>query len=179
MAKILDPDIQKVVDALNTARKMENNAIHQYMVQHYLMDIYDLGQLCAFLQLIAVDEMHHTAHFAARIDALGGDPSSEMSGPVVNGQTVEEIYPFDVNMEANTVKVYNELAEICHKTGDGTSAALFNSIIKEEEIHLAYYKETDHHIKTLGNAFLARFAGTSKHTGPIKSFVKVQEKDKL
>lgn len=179
MPEITDPNIQKVLDALNTARKMEMQGIHQYMVQHYLMDDYDLGQLCAFLQLIAVDEMHHAADFAARIDALGGSVACEMAGSIIQGQTVEQIYPYDAELETNTIKTYNELAEICHKAGDGTSAGLFNSIIKEEEIHLAYYKETAHHIKTLGNAFLAKYAGTSKHTGPIKSFVKVQEKDKL
>lgn len=177
--EITDPNVQKVLDALNTARRMETQAIHQYMVQHYLMDDYDLGQLCAFLQLIAVDEMKHAARFAARVDALGGKPACEMSGSIVQSQTVEEIYPFDISLETNTIKTYNELAEICHKAGDGASAGLFGDIIKEEEIHLAYYKETAHHIEKLGNAYLAKFAGTSKHTGPIKSFVKVQEKEKL
>lgn len=179
MADKVDPNVQKVLDCLNTARRMEMQAIHQYMVQHYLMSEYDLGQLCAFLQLIAVDEMKHAAHFAARIDALGGDPACEMAGTIVQDQTVKEIYPYDVNLETDTVKVYNEFAEICHKAGDSSSAGLFASTIKEEEIHLAYYKETAHHIETLGNAFLAKYAGTSKHTGPIKSFVEVQEKEKL
>lgn len=179
MADIKDPNVQKVIDALNTARRMETQAIHQYMVQHYLMDEYDLGQLCAFLQLIAVDEMKHAARFAARVDALGGSPACEMSGSIIQNQTVQEIYPCDVGMETDTIKTYNELAEICSKAGDGTSAGLFHSIISEEEIHLTYYKETAHHIATLGNAYLAKFAGTSKHTGPIKSFVKVQEKEKL
>ena len=179
MADIKDPNVQKVIDALNTARRMEINAIHQYMVQHYLMDGYDLGELCAFLKLIAVDEMNHAEDFAERIDALGGKPDCEMSGTIAQGQTVQQIYPFDIDLESNTIKTYNELAEICHKAGDGASAGLFNSIISDEEIHLAYYKETAHHIDTLGNAFLAKFAGTSKHTGPIKRFVKVQKKEKL
>lgn len=178
-SEIKDPNVQKVVDALNTARKMEIQAIHQYMVQHYLMDGYDLGQLCAFLKLIAVDEMKHAEKFAERIDEIGGKPACEMAGGIVQGQTVEQIYPFDVTMESNTVKTYNDLAEICHKAGDGTSASLFGSIIKDEEIHLAYYKQTAQHIEKLGNVYLARFAGTSKHTGPIKSFVKVQEQEEL
>lgn len=178
-AKIQDPNVQKVLDALNTARKMEIQAIHQYMIQHYLMDGYDLGQLCAFLKLIAIDEMNHAEMFAERIDALNGDPACDMAGPIVEGQQVKEIYPFDMGLESNTVKVYNELAETCHKAGDSVSAGLFESIIKDEEIHLSYYKDTAHHIETLGDAFLAKYAGTSKHTGPIKSFVKVQQKDKL
>lgn len=170
---------QKVIDALNKARSMELQAIHQYMVQHYILDDLDYGKLCANVKLIAVDEMRHAEEFAERIKTLGGEPTCEKAGKITQPQTVEEIFPFDIDMEANTVSTYNELAEICAKAGDPTSAALFESIIKEEDIHLAYYQETANHIKTLGDAFLAKYAATSKHTGPIKSFVKVMEKEEF
>lgn len=175
----VDPNVQKVLDALNTARRMETQAIHQYMVQHYTMNDLDLGQLCAYLQLIAIDEMKHASWFAERVDAIGGAPACEMSGSIEQGQGPKDIYTFDAGLESNTIKVYNELAEICHKAGDGASASLFNKVIGQEEVHLAYYKETARHIEKLGEAFLAKYAATSKHTGPIKSFVEVMAKEKL
>lgn len=168
--------IQKVIDALNTARAMELQAIHQYMIQHYLLDGMDYGTLCGYMKLIAIDEMRHAESFAERIEALGGEATCESAGKIVQPQTVQEIYPFDQNMEQNTIDTYYKLAEVCHENGDLTSEALFHRIISDETVHLGYYSDTDTHIKTLGDAFLAKYAGTSKHSGPIKSFVKVMEK---
>ena len=177
MAVKMDPNTKKVIDALNKARSMELQAIHQYMIQHYILSELDYGQLCAYVKLISVDEMRHAQRFAERIDTLGGAPTCDKAGSIVQGQGVKDIFPYDINLETNTIKTYNDLAEICHKAGDSTSAGLFHSIISEEDIHLAYYKETAGHIATLGDVFLAKYVATSKHTGPIKSFVKVMEKE--
>lgn len=171
-----DPNVAKVLDALNTARRMEMQAIHQYMVQHYIMDQLDYGKLCAMLKLIAIDEMRHAEMLAERIEALGGKADCTSAGPIVQPQTVEQIYPLDVTMETDTVATYDKLAADVRALGDGVTASLFGKINSEEVIHLAYYEETAEHIKTLGNAFLAKYAATSKHTGPIKSFVRLQEK---
>lgn len=170
---------KKVIDALNKARGMELQAISQYMVQHYILDSMDYGQLCAYQKLIAIDEMRHAEKFAERIDALGGDPNCDKAGGITQPQTVKEIYPLDITMESDTVTTYFELAKICEECGDQTSAALFHDIIREEQIHLGYYQDTQKHIEILGDAFLAKYAATSKHSGPIKSFVKVMEKEEF
>ncbi|MDE5832985.1 MAG: bacterioferritin [Desulfovibrio sp.] len=169
--------VQNVIDALNKARSMELQAISQYMVQHYILDDLDYGQLCGWQKLISVDEMRHAEDFAERIEALGGNPTCDKAGPIAQPQTVEQIYPFDVNMEQNTVDTYDKLAEICRQNGDQASAALFDRIIQDELVHLQYYKDTTTHIEKLGDAFLAKYAATSKHSGPIKSFVKVMKKE--
>lgn len=173
----LSPDVQKVVDCLNKARLMEITAIHQYMIQNYALDDMDYGQLAVYQKIIAIDEMHHAEWFGERVDALGGLPESGMADPVVQPQTVEQMYPYDIGLETNTIKVYNDFIKICHECKDSITASLFSKIIKQEEIHLSYYEETKGHLATLGNAFLARFAATSKKTGPIKSFVKLMEKE--
>lgn len=172
-------DTQKVIDALNKARGMELQAISQYMVHHYVLDAMDYGQLCAWMKLIAVDEMRHAEKFAERVESLGGKPNCEKAGAIVQPQTIKDIYPFDANMESNTVGVYTELAALCSKCGDNESASLFESIIKDELVHLGYYEDTQKHIDTLGDVFLAKYAATSKHTGPVKSFVKVMEKEEF
>lgn len=177
MADIKDPNVKKVLDALNTARGMELQAISQYMVQHYILDAMDYGILCGYQKLIAVDEMRHAEHFAERVEELGGNPNCDKAGPIVQPQTINEIYPFDVGLEEDTVETYGKFAKLCIECGDPTSAHLFESIIEEEDVHLGYYKDTAQHIKDLGAAFLAKFAATSKHSGPIKSFVKVMKKE--
>lgn len=174
-----DSQAAKVIEALNKARSMELQAIHQYMIQHYLLDGMDYGKLCALQKLIAIDEMRHAEKFAERIEDLGGKATCEMAGPVVQPQTIKEMYPFDTGMETDTIATYDKLAKICEECGDMSSASLFQEIIKEEEAHLDYYEQTQQHIEKLGDAFLAKYAATSKHTGPIKSFVKVMEKEEF
>lgn len=172
-------DVAKVLECLNKARGMEMQAIHQYMIQKYLVWDMDLGQLAPHLQLIAIDEMKHARRFACRIDELNGEPNCQMSGTIIQNQTIEEIFPCDAKMETETIDVYSDLAGVCRKAGDPSSAGLFEAIIQEEAVHLAYYKATANHIKTLGNAFLAKFAGQSKDPGPIHSFVKLQAKEQF
>lgn len=170
-------NIEKAIECLNTARGMEIQAIHQYMIQKYLVWIYDYGQLAAHLQQIAIDEMKHARRFACRIDDLAGQPNCKMAGPIVQDQKMEEIFPFDVDLETNTIETYSKLANSCREAGDPVSADLLEAIIREEDVHLEFYRQTAAHIKELGDAFLAKHAGESKDVGPIHSFVKLMGKE--
>ena len=105
MADKKNPDVQKVIDALNTARGMELQAISQYMVQHYTLDEMDYGKLCAYQKLIAIDEMRHAEKFAERVKELGGAPNCEKAGPIEQPQELKQIYPFDIGMESDTIEV--------------------------------------------------------------------------
>jgi bacterioferritin len=42
---------------------------------------------------------------------------------------------------------------------------LFETIINEEQIHYNYFDNVDEHIKTLGDTYLAKIAGTPSATG--------------
>lgn len=177
--KKIDENTKKIIDALNQARSMELQAIHQYMLHHYLLDELDYGKLCAYMKLIAIDEMRHAEKFAERVMALGGEPTCKLAGPVQDTTSIKDVYPCDINMETDTITTYNKLAKLCADLGDSTSAAVFGSVIAEEDVHLGYYQETEDHLNKLGDAFLAKYAATSKHSGPIKSFVKVMEKEEF
>jgi bacterioferritin len=162
----------KVIDALNKARAMELQAIHQYMNQHYNLDDMDYGELAANLKLIAIDEMRHAEMFAERIKELGGEPVTEPAGKVVKGQKVEAIFPFDAGLEDDTMDVYNQFVLVCRENGDSTTMKLFETIIDEEQMHFNYFDNVNDHITKLGASFLARIAGTPADVGPpSKGFV--------
>ncbi len=155
-------DKQKtVVNVLNTARSMELYAIHQYMNQHYGLDDDDYGGLASAMKKIAIDEMKHAEAFAERIKDICGDlePTLEHAAEATKGQEVEEIYPFDVAVEADTLEKYNEFIRICRDNDDSVSATLFEKIIKEEQAHFNYFDDTATHIAKLGGSFLARMTG--------------------
>jgi bacterioferritin len=163
---------KKVIEALNKARSMELQAIHQYMNQHYSLDDMDYGDLAVKVKLIAIDEMRHAEMFAERIKELGGEPTAEPAEKVVKGQKVEVIFPFDAELEDDTMDVYNQFLLICRENGDSTSMKLFETIVDEEQIHFNYFDNVSDHIKKLGAAYLAQIAGTPADTGPpSKGFV--------
>lgn len=157
--------IKAVIEVLNKARGMELHAIHQYMNQHYNVDNMDYGELAAKLKLIAIDEMRHAEMFAERVKELGGEPITEHGAKVTKGQKVQEVFSFDANLEDNTIDVYNQFAAVCRENGDSISVKVFETIIDEEQIHYNYFDNVDGHIKTLGDTFLAKIAGTPASTG--------------
>lgn len=162
----------KVLEALNKARSMELFAISQYMIQHYALDDMDYGELARDMKLIAIDEMRHAEQFAERIKELGGDPTTEMDDKVQKGQDVKAIFPFDTDLEDNTIDVYNQLLKTCREMGDNVSAKLFDTIIDEEQVHMNHFDNVAGHIADLGETYLSKIAGTSASTGgSTKSFV--------
>ena len=157
----------KVLDVLNKARAMELYAITQYMNQHYNLDNMDFGEMAANMKLIAIDEMRHAEMFAERIKELGGEPVTQLEGTVVKGQDVRKIFPFDAGVEDATIYTYNQFLQVCRENGDNISVNLFQSIIDEEQIHYNHFDNVAGHIKTLGDAYLSRIAGTPSTTGGI------------
>ena len=155
----------KVIAVLNKARGMELQAISQYMNQHYNLDAMDYGDLAAKVKLIAVDEMRHAELFAERIKELGGDPTVDLAGKVEKGQPVKVIFPFDAQVEDDTIAAYNQFLLACQESGDSGSAKLLALVIDEEQIHYNYFENISRHIDKLGDAYLAQIAGTPSTTG--------------
>lgn len=155
----------KVIEVLNQARSMELSAITQYMNQHYNLDDKDYGELAAKVKLIAIDEMRHAEAFAERIKELGGEPTTEPDQKVTKGQTVEQVFPFDAELEDNTIDRYNQFLLVCRENGDSGSMKLFEQIIDEEQLHFNYFDNISDHIGSLGDVYLAKIAGTSSATG--------------
>ncbi|MGE4291737.1 MAG: bacterioferritin [Desulfovibrio sp.] len=163
---------QKVVDVLNKARAMELTAITQYMNQHYNLDDMDYGELAKNMKLIAIDEMRHAEMFAERIKELGGEPVTAGDGKITKGQDVRAIYPFDSDLEDDTIAAYNDFLLVCREAGDSVSQKLFETIIDEEQQHYNYFGNISGHIEDLGDTFLSKIAGTSASTGGAnKGFV--------
>lgn len=165
MQKSREERINAVIDVLNKARAMELLAISQYMNQHYNLDAMDYGELAAKMKLIAIDEMRHAEMFAERVKELSGEPVTAHGQKVQAGQKVQEIFPFDAKLEDDTIDVYNQFAQVCRENGDSISMKVFEAIIDEEQLHYNYFDNVDGHIKSLGDTFLAKIAGTPSSTG--------------
>lgn len=151
---------------------MELQAISQYMNHHYGLDDMDYGELAANMKLIAIDEMRHAEMLAERIKELGGEPTTDLAEPVGKGHPVEKIFPFDARLEDDTIDIYNQFVLICRENGDSISMKMFETLIDEEQEHFNYFDDVHEHIKSLGDTYLAKIAGTSSSTGGFsKGFI--------
>ena len=155
-----DAKRKKVIDALNTARSMELFAIAQYMQQHYRLDDDDYAVLASNMKKIAIDEMRHAEDFAERIKDIGGIPTQDHASKAKLDQDVYQIYPYDSDVELDTLEKYCAFAAICRECGDIVSMRLFERIIEDEQRHQIYFDDTATHIKTMDKSFLAKVAGT-------------------
>ncbi|MCC8194320.1 MAG: bacterioferritin [Deltaproteobacteria bacterium] len=162
MAANSDQDAKRknVIDVLNKARSMELFAIAQYMQQHYRLDDDDYAVLATNMRKVAIDEMKHAEAFAERIKDLDGIPTQDHSAKAVLDQDVYQIYPYDSDVELDTLEKYNQFAIICRENNDIVSMRLFERIIEEEQVHQTYFDDTATHIKTMDKSFLAKVAGT-------------------
>jgi bacterioferritin len=121
--------------------------------------------MAAKVKLIAIDEMRHAEMFADRVEELGGQPATDPAAAVVKGQKVEAVFPFNAELEDNTMAAYNDFLLACRESGDSTSVKLFESIIDEEQMHFNYFDNVSNHIKNLDGTYLAQIAGTPSSTG--------------
>lgn len=160
MAADMNGKKQRVIEVLNQARGMELYAIMQYMHQHYTLDDKDYGKLAKGVREVAISEMRHAEWLAERIKDLDGVPTAQIDGQVVKSQDVREIYPFNGNVEDDTITKYNAFIKVCRENDDQVSANLFERILDEEQDHWNYFTDTDDHIKELGDHFLGRMAAS-------------------
>jgi bacterioferritin len=84
---------------------------------------------------------------------------------VERGQAVKDVFPFDTQLEDDAMAYYNQFILICRENGDSTSVKLLEQINDEEQIHYNYFDNVADHIEKLGQAYLARIAGTPSSTG--------------
>ena len=163
---------EKVIEVLNKARSMELQAIHQYMNQHYGLDDMDYGELAGNMKLIAIDEMKHAEALAERVKELGGEPTTELAGSVEKEQDIKTVYSFNSGEEEGAIDAYNEFAKVCRENNDTISMKLFERLIDEEQEHLNYFDDIGEHIEKLGEAYLARIAGSLADSGgPSRGFI--------
>ena len=78
---------------------------------------------------------------------------------------MEMVFPFDRTLEDEAITSYNGFIRVCRESGDNTSVKLLEAINDEEQIHYNYFDSVDDHLSRLGQAYLARIAGTPSSTG--------------
>ena len=135
-------DVRCIVDDYS-GRNGEMTAVMQYLYQHYITADNN-KRLSQAMKGIAVSEMRHHAMLGEAIAKMGGDPIIGGSTCFWSGANVNYVknpiafLQHDIMMEKQAIANHSRAAA-CVK--NPTLSELMLRIVKDEELHVAIFKE--------------------------------------
>jgi bacterioferritin len=127
---------EQIVEKLNALLADELTAINQYMVHSEMCADWGYERLHEAIEKRAIEEMRHAEKLIARILFLEGRPIVSELNPIAIGAEVEAQHLNDLAAEEGAVQAYNAGIRLAVEVGDNGTRELFESILKEEEVHL-------------------------------------------
>jgi bacterioferritin len=140
----------RVIEYLNEQLTAELTAINQYFLHAKMQENWGYTTLAAYTRHESIDEMKHAETLTDRILFLEGLPNYQRISPIDVGGTVTEQFRSDMAIEAAAVTRLREGATYMRSMGDITSAAIFESILADEEHHIDYLETQLELIEKLG-----------------------------
>lgn len=140
----------KVIEFLNAQLSGELTAINQYFLHARIQANWGYVKLAAHTRNESIDEMKHAELLTDRILFLEGLPNFQRLERLRIGQSVPQQLSSDMLVEQEAVTRLREGAAYMREVGDITSAAIFESILSEEEQHIDYLETQLQLIEQLG-----------------------------
>ena len=140
----------KVIDFLNQVLKAELTAINQYFLHAEMCENWGYERLAKLIRKESIEEMQHAEKLMERILYLDGSPNMSDYFKINIGQTVEQQYKNDLQLEYDAVKRLNEGIQLCIAQNDGGSRELAEKILTDEEHHIDWLEAQLHAIDEMG-----------------------------
>lgn len=140
----------KVIDFLNQVLKAELTAINQYFLHAEMCENWGYERLAKLIRKESIEEMQHAEKLIERILYLDGSPNMSDYFKINIGQTVEQQYKNDVQLEYDAVKRLNDGIQLCIAQNDGGSRELAEKILADEEHHIDWLEAQLHAIDEMG-----------------------------
>jgi len=140
----------KVIDALNAGLTIELTAINQYFCQAKMCKNWGYERLGKKHYEESIGEMKHAEKLIDRILFLDGVPEIARYDVIRVGSDVKEQFEFDLELESNGVKTYNDAVNLCIQVQDGGSRELLETILVESEEHVDWLETQLSVIKDIG-----------------------------
>jgi bacterioferritin len=139
-----------VIKKLNEQLADELTAVNQYMVHAAMCANWGYEELHNSNEKRAIDEMKHAERLIDRILFLEGIPIVSKLNTIAIGADVKAQLENDHAAEAGAVKTYNESIKVSVEVGDNGSRELFESILKDEEVHIDWIEAQLDEIAQMG-----------------------------
>jgi len=140
----------RVIEYLNEQLTAELTAINQYFLHAKMQENWGYTTLAAYTRHESIDEMKHAEALTDRILFLEGLPNYQRISPIDVGGTVTEQFRSDMAIEAAAIARLRDGATYMRSIGDITSAAIFETILADEEHHIDYLETQLELIDKLG-----------------------------
>jgi bacterioferritin len=140
----------KVIEFLNQVLKAELTAINQYFLHAEMCENWGYERLAKLIRKESIEEMQHAEKLMERILYLDGTPNMSDYFKINIGQTVEQQYKNDVQLEYDAVKRLNDGIQLCIQLNDGGSRELAEKILADEEHHIDWLEAQLHAIEEMG-----------------------------
>jgi len=141
---------EKILDKLNEMLADELTAINQYIVQSEMCADWGYEKLHNAHEKRAIEEMKHAEQLIGRILFLEGRPIVSNLNKINIGDEIEDQLKNDQTSEEGAVNAYNDAIKLAVEVGDNGTRELFESILKDEEVHLDWIEAQLDQIKQMG-----------------------------
>ena len=142
-----DPEI---IDLLNDVLTGELTAINQYFVHAKMCSNWGYSKLGDHIRDESIDEMKHAEQLVDRVLYFDGYPNLQRLAPLRVGETVEEQFASDVQLEYAAVERLNQGVALCVAKGDNGTRELLAEILVSEEEHIDWLETQQETIRQIG-----------------------------
>jgi len=94
--------------------------------------------------------MKYAKKLIGRILFLEGRPVVSNLNKIMIGEEIEEQLKNDWTSEEGAIKAYNDAIRVAAEVGDNGTRELFESILKEEEVHIDWIETQLDQVKQMG-----------------------------
>ena len=140
----------KVIEFLNQVLKAELTAINQYFLHAEMCENWGYERLAKLIRKESIEEMVHAEKLIERILYLDGTPNMSDYFKINIGQSVEQQFKNDLQLEYDAVKRLNDGIQLCVASNDGGSRELAEKILTDEEHHIDWLEAQLHAIGEMG-----------------------------
>jgi bacterioferritin len=141
---------EQVLEVLNEVLTAELTAINQYFLHAKIMGDWGYGRLADHTRHESIDEMKHAEQVTDRILLLDGLPNYQRYFPLRIGETVQEMFEADLQLEFEAVERLNRGIALARQQSDNGSAELLEGILVSEEEHIDWLETQLEAIRQVG-----------------------------
>jgi len=142
-----DPEI---IDVLNEILTGELTAINQYFVHAKMCHNWGYSKLADHIRDESIDEMKHAETLVERVLYFDGIPNLQRLGPLRVGETVEEQFESDLQLEYAALERLNRAIELCVAKSDNGTREMLADILTSEEEHIDWLETQQETIRQIG-----------------------------
>lgn len=147
----------KSIENLQLALSMELTACHQYQLHASVMDDWGLDLLASRMREEMQEELGHSEKYLERILFLKGDPEMTLQKTPVRAQSLTDVFETDLADEKEAIEFYTKASQQAAADSDIGTRSLFESIVLDEEGHMAWLELQLDLIKRMGeSAYIAK-----------------------